>query len=141
MPASCFLCHVDVSEENLCRDCDQGLYACSDGHKKAHKGSKRIGKDSQEVIIPKSIFMQPSYAFLQEVCWPFKVESKAVIGNVLVATRDIKATEIILEEYPAAFGHHAKSRLCCMECLSDTVEKTSRCSNCNFPLCQNESCK
>ena len=27
-----------------------------------------------------------------------------MVGNVLVTTRDIKATEIILEEHPAALG-------------------------------------
>ena len=32
------------------------------------------------------------------------MENKPVVGNVLVTTRDIKATEIILEEHPAALG-------------------------------------
>ena len=33
------------------------------------------------------------------------MENKPVVGNVLVTTRDIKATEIILEEHPAALGY------------------------------------
>ena len=63
-----------------------------------------------------------------------------MVGNILVTTRDIKATEIILEEHPAALGHHAKSKPCCMECLGP-VPNEDRCDNCNFPLCKTEKCK
>ena len=79
--------------------------------------------------------------FFQEKCWPFKVSHDEVKGNILIATRDIKATEIVLEEYPAAFGHHAKSRPCCMECLGPAQDPDERCPKCNFPLCKSELCK
>ena len=68
------------------------------------------------------------------------MENKPIVGNVLVATRDIKATEIILEEYPAATGHNTKSKPCCMECLGP-VQPEDRCDICNFPLCKKEECK
>ena len=80
------------------------------------------------------------YKLFQDTCWAFKVENKPVVGNVLVTTRDIKATETILEEYPAALGHHTKSKPCCMECLGP-VTKEERCEICNFPLCKKEKCK
>ncbi len=63
-----------------------------------------------------------------------------MVGNILVATRDIKATEIILEEYPAASGHHAKTKPCCMECQGP-AKPDEKCENCNFPLCKSEKCQ
>ena len=74
------------------------------------------------------------------------MENRPIIGNVLIATRSIKATETVLEELPAALGHHAKTKPCCIECgaqmdkSQDGVEQ--RCENCNFPLCnKTDQCK
>ena len=74
------------------------------------------------------------------------MENKPIIGNVLIGTRSIKATETVLEELPAALGHHAKTKPCCIECEAqmdkskDGVEQ--RCENCNFPMCnKTDKCK
>ena len=144
----CFLCRVavPVKAENACQHCDQSIYACSNAHLKAHRGKIRIGKDSYQVISSRhlaefrTIWVRSteitSIVFAQEICWPFRVENRPIIGNVLIATRSIKATETVLEELPAAFGHHAKTKPCCIECqaqMKDELEQ--RCEQCNFPLC------
>ena len=58
----------------------------------------------------------------------------------MVATRDIKAMEIILEEdKPAVSGPMYESRPVCLECLGP-VDGSVTCDKCSLPLC-GEACK
>ena len=72
----------------------------------------------------------------------------------MVATRDIKMGETILEEKPAVWGPNNKSYPLCLDCLQpvkfkevssgdgELKEKVvdSFCSKCGFPVC-NQKCK
>jgi len=57
----------------------------------------------------------------------------------VVATRDIKAMEIILEDTPAVSGPTYESRAVCLECLGP-VDGSTLCSHCNLPLCS-DACR
>ncbi len=41
--------------------------------------------------------------FFLDICWPFRIENRPIVGKIMVASRDIKATEVVLEEFPAAW--------------------------------------
>jgi hypothetical protein len=48
------------------------------------------------------------------------------VGNVMVAGRDISATETILEEPAAVWGPNCKSKTICLECLKPLSESLTR---------------
>ncbi|TRY73393.1 hypothetical protein TCAL_09913 [Tigriopus californicus] len=101
----CFLCqNPSVLECSKCR----AIFYCSDQHLQVHFGS-------------------------ENQCLAFKITKKPVIGNIMVATRHIRATEVILEERPAIYGPKNSSLPNCLECMGPTKE---RCPKCGFPCCQ-----
>ena len=55
------------------------------------------------------------------MCWPFQIEQRPLVGNVMVASRNISATETILEEAAAIWGPNCKSRSVCLQCLRPQV--------------------
>lgn len=139
-PDSCFLCQSQVSsKDNICKDCDNGIKFCSQDHLNVHRGiqkTRQKASDDRETVR----------------CWPFRIGHDEVIGNLMVASRDIKAGETILEEPPAVWGPNNKSLPVCLECLKpvkvdkvshvdadgNQVEETmvsSFCSKCNYPIC------
>ena len=138
----CFLCQTKTSIENICPHCTQNIYYCSKSHFEAHRGLIRADENTAKVcLIHKTIIVIQNFfcLFFQEVCWPFHVKNLPLVGNALFASRDIKATEIVLEEIPTTVGHDSKSKPCCMECFS--TQTTNRCDDCHFPLCEKEQCK
>ena len=136
-PDACFLCQKPDQGCNRCPKCS--MVHCGTDHLAVHRGSSK---------------KHP------EICWPFRIGRRDVVGNVMVASRDIKAGETILEEKPAVWGPNNKSVPLCLDCLQPVkfVEKTiekveeegtipvtkkvvnSFCSKCGFPVC-NEKCK
>lgn len=95
-------------------------------------------------------------------CFLYKLEQDPAKGVKMVALRDIKPLEVILEEYPVAVGPYPKTVPQCLECFKPcspgavfkTLKKSTcatvlskrhlpsvpaddlyRCSGCNFPLC------
>ncbi|KAL0274822.1 UNVERIFIED_CONTAM: hypothetical protein PYX00_002854 [Menopon gallinae] len=73
----------------------------------------------------------------KEQCKPiFRIEVNDVLGRHLVATRDIKAGELILQEPPLIVGPKAVSLPVCLGCHSVCQPGSSvECDGCGFPLC------
>jgi len=61
------------------------------------------------------------------------------VGRCVLASRDIKASEVILEDTPAVLGPNYETEAVCLECLS-RADGSILCELCNLPLCS-ESCK
>jgi len=76
---------------------------------------------------------------LRGTCLPFVVTSREGVGRCVLASRDIKASEVILEDTPAVLGPNYETEAVCLECLS-RVDGSILCELCNLPLCS-ESCK
>jgi len=74
---------------------------------------------------------------LDNVCLPFIVLYKEGVGRYVVASRDIKASEVILEDTPAALGPNYETEALCLECLS-RVDGSVLCHHCNLPLCSDK---
>ena len=62
------------------------------------------------------------------------------VGRYVVATRDISPLDLILIDYPAAFGPNHDTAPVCLECLLP-VDKESvyECNSCGLPLCSPSS--
>lgn len=67
----------------------------------------------------------------------FSVQKNSVFGRFGVANQDIKAGDIVHDEYPFAVGPKPSSKCCCLECFEpiDAISSGSRCENCSWPLC------
>lgn len=127
----CFLCRKSSSLN--CADCGE-IGACTPDHLSVHRGTRDVGRGK---------------------CLPFRIETRSGVGNVMVAVRHIKASETILEEYPAVWGPKNKSLPVCLQCLKPCVTKKadesedsnakpnidgSMCSLCGYPVCD-EKCE
>ena len=163
----CFLCRVtiEVDEDNcqkhICSYCppdSDRIYYCSEKHLEVHRGKinfKRNGNNLAKAESTQNVIVNGVTDNL--TCWPFRIETKPEIGRIMVATRDIRAGEIILEEYPAVWGPNNKSAAVCLGCLKpalkiqlnksgdeaeDTIKDISinTCPKCCFPICGTE-CK
>jgi len=73
------------------------------------------------------------------VSLPFTVLYQEGVGRYVVASRDIKANEVILEDTPAVLGPNYETEAVCLECLG-RVDGTILCHHCNLPLCS-EACR
>ena len=70
--------------------------------------------------------------------FPFEVRKNDELGRYMVATRDIKPFETILEDEALAYGPSEFNPVCCLICLQ-AVEKISKvCPHCNLPFCDSE---
>lgn len=71
----------------------------------------------------------------------FKIKQNDSVGRYAVATKTLKAGDVLFEEYPFAVGPKTNSAAVCLECCApiDGTEKGSKCGKCGWPLC--ESCK
>ncbi len=54
----------------------------------------------------------------------------------MVASRDIKAGEVIFEEAPLTFGPSENSRPVCLGCYTTLRKLNYFCSKCGFPMCE-----
>lgn len=73
---------------------------------------------------------------------PVKIEWSEVLGRYLVATRDIKQSELIFQVEPIVAGptpSYTEKEWICMSCFRATKKKTMvRCSDCQWPFCSKE---
>ena len=122
----CFLCERPTSSK--CPSCEQVFY-CSNDHLLVHKH--------------------------QNYCFPFRVRWRTGAGRCLVATRDIKAMELILIDAAIAHGPPnmtTPGKKCpililtncvppsvCLEC-GQRVDGSYLCGLCNMPMCS-EACQ
>lgn len=75
-------------------------------------------------------------------CAPYKTETNEILGRHLIATRHIKAGEIIMKKNPLVIGPKIASFPTCLGCHKklETDERFYRCAKCNWPMC-NEECE
>lgn len=69
---------------------------------------------------------------------PYRVAISDVMGRYLVANRDLKAGELIIEIQPLVVGPCADCQPVCLGCHIDIpkcVRKQYKCPNCGWPLC------
>ncbi|KAK3856724.1 hypothetical protein Pcinc_036968 [Petrolisthes cinctipes] len=67
-------------------------------------------------------------------CKPYVILKHPVYGRHLVATRDIRAGEVLLKEAPLVVGPKQKSHPVCLGCHK-RVDGTTFCPACHYPLC------
>ncbi|XP_076045904.1 uncharacterized protein LOC143028137 isoform X2 [Oratosquilla oratoria] len=70
----------------------------------------------------------------KDVCRPYKVTKLQDLGRVLVASRDLPAGEVILEEAPLVIGPKQITEPICLGCYR-RVDGSYRCSKCSWPMC------
>lgn len=70
-------------------------------------------------------------------CAPYKIERNDVLGRYLIATRNIKAGEIIMKKSPIVIGPKTASFPICLGCHKriETGINFYRCSKCKWPMC------
>lgn len=103
--AACFLCgREDLTEE--CSSC--GLVSFCSDHRTVHRPNN--------------------------YCHPYTIALDKELGHHLVATRDIRALELIESEGPLVTGPLIKSTAQCLTCCK-IVNGEYRCMDCNFPMC------
>ena len=67
-------------------------------------------------------------------CRPWQITRSPIIGRYLIATRDIKAGEIIIDESAIMLGPKQITEPVCLTCYRP-VDGSYMCSNCGFPMC------
>ncbi|KAF7265712.1 SET domain-containing protein SmydA-8-like [Rhynchophorus ferrugineus] len=67
----------------------------------------------------------------------FKIETSDTVGRYSVASRDLKAGEIIFAETPFAYGPKSDTHCLCLGC-HNPVDCTYLCSKCSWPVCSPE---
>jgi len=101
----CFLCSRPSSTK--CPSCELVHFCCND-HLLAHRQ--------------------------QNYCFPFRVRWRSGKGRCLVATRDIKALELIMFDAAIAHGPQNMTVPLCLEC-GKSVDGSYLCGMCNMPMC------
>ena len=103
----CFLCETDQCE--ACESC--GLVSSCAQHKNLQNS-----KDGS-------------------FCYPWNVEKREGVGRVLVAVRDIKYLEIILEDDPIGLSPTQDTPQLCLQCFKLIPETDPFICSCGFPMC------
>lgn len=113
-PSTCSVCGEPSSLR--CSNCNQAVY-CNRQHQKED---------------------WPKH---KKVCQPFKVQQDDRLGRYLVASRDIRAEEVVLKEAPIIRGPSQMTEPVCLVCLQALVpEQCVPCSDCGWPMCS-EKCR
>lgn len=72
-------------------------------------------------------------------CHPFLIESNEKFGRYLIASRDIRAGEIILKEAALVCGPSQITGPVCVGCMKGlTAADHLECERCGWPICQRE---
>ncbi|CAO1309455.1 unnamed protein product [Diamesa serratosioi] len=68
----------------------------------------------------------------------FKIDKNCEFGRFVVATTNIKAGQLLFEEYPFAYGPKGNSKCICLECYTfiNGDHSGARCQFCTWPLCE-----
>ena len=109
--SKCSLCGANPASVKKCGGCLRVAYCCTD-HQKEHwkKGHKSR-------------------------CSPFKIVTDSKVGRFVVATRNIKAGEVIFEELPITAGPKQFTGPVCLGCYRP-VDGSTVCETCRWPVCQ-----
>ncbi|KAJ0174415.1 hypothetical protein K1T71_009523 [Dendrolimus kikuchii] len=108
--------------------------------KKRGKGSDG-GRNKENVIEagsqsdPKE---EPSEASLQETLC-YEIKRSDIMGRYVVATRDIRAGEVIIEEPALAVGPCTGCGLICIGCYRELDDNNlAKCQGCKWPMCSSK---
>lgn len=127
--------HNEVSKEKRCNgDSDKNI----DTIKTSSNSSNHELKVSRTKKVVRGVQLQK---LIMELV-PVKIEWSDVLGRYLVATRDIKQSELIFQVEPIVAGptpSYTENEWICMSCFRATKKKTMvRCSDCQWPFCSKE---
>ena len=85
---ACFLCQKTPEETGVemvkCDYCD--IVACSGPHREVHLRSRRSTKAKNDLPVEAVVGGEN-----EMWCWPFRIGRHPLKGNVMIASRDIKA--------------------------------------------------
>lgn len=84
-----------------------------------------------------------TYHRVRSKCWPFKVIERGEGKPRVVASRDIRRGELIMEDRPtllAPLPHSTPVCPCCLARLRDDDVLGNLCEKCSLPLCGRENC-
>ena len=115
-PSECSAAECSLTAPLTCGGCQKTSY-CSKEHQK---------KD---------------WANHRKLCSPFKIVQKPGYGRHLVATRDIKPGEVILEEVPVTCGPKQYTAPVCLGCHKLVSLSGYRCPGCEWPMCDEKCAK
>ena len=73
-------------------------------------------------------------------CKPYKIMQNDVLGRHLVATRDIKAGELLIEDPNLIMGPKLITEPVCLACYRP-VDGSFCCPKCGFPMCDEGCCE
>lgn len=70
-------------------------------------------------------------------CTPYKIEVNNLLGRHLIATRNIKAGDVIMKKSPLIIGPKTACLPLCLGCHKtiSVINNIYRCSKCNWPMC------
>ena len=71
----------------------------------------------------------------------FQIAFKEGLGRCLMAARNIKILELVVEDKAAAWGTFEYSKTFCLACLEIVDDASGVCQDCNLPLCDQEKCR
>lgn len=102
--------------------------------------SLRCGNCGQAVYCNRE-HQKQDWAKHKQSCQPFKVLQDDRLGRYLVASRDIRAEEVVLKEAPIIRGPSQITEPVCLVCLQTLVPGTCvPCTDCGWPMCS-EKCR
>ena len=70
-------------------------------------------------------------------CRPWRVSSSSDLGRFMVATRDITAGELLMQDAPLIMGPKMMTEPVCLACYRP-VDGEYNCPDCGFPLCSSD---
>ena len=113
-PAECSLCGAPAPTR--CAGCLRVAYCSADHQKKHWRREHRYRCSPYKIVAPAA------------------QDDSAVAGRYVVATRDIKAGEVIFEEQPVTAGPKQFTPPVCLGCF-DPVDGSFVCPRCGWPMC------
>lgn len=112
--AKCKIC--GLASTLRCSNCAQTVY-CSREHQKMDWSTHKMN------------------------CHPFKIQHDLSLGRHLIATRNIRAEEVIIREAPIISGPSQLTEPVCLVCLQVLIQdQCVKCDSCGWPMCS-EKCR
>lgn len=98
------------------------------------KPAKQFCSSCREVFYCSRDCQKQDWKTHKAKCKPFVIKTHPVYGRYMVASRDIRAGEVILKEPHLVIGPKQRSAPVCLGCHK-SVTGSYICKGCNFPVC------
>lgn len=107
------------------------------GHKKKQKKrGKSDGRNKENILHSDKEEIEEVSTADEKKRLCYEIKYSDVMGRYIVAARDIKAGEIIIEEPALAVGPCTGCALICLGCYREIDENNiNKCKNCKWPVC------